>query len=164
MLIKGYIKEAILMKRLLLAIFITMCFISIVAGVTDSSTVTMTIKPRIVISDVADVNFDNVVPAQGHETVSLPFDIPITVQSNKDWQIDASGTDSGYMMSGSTSLGNPLRVKDKDGTIIELTSPVVVNSGTKPGTTFSTTFAQFFGWNDGPGDYQITLTFSATQI
>lgn len=155
--------------KIILALIAAMCLAGIGDAVEDECTVSTQVKAKITISDVANVDLGDLYPDSPFKMYVSP-EIPITVESNKDWQVKVKATPGdGKMTDGTNSLNNCLMILcnyyGSQGWGAVLGNPRIIYApGTKPGTTFNTRLSQTVVYADTPSDYSIILTFSATQL
>jgi len=154
------IQEGALIRPIFIFLSISLAFIlfSIAWAVDDSAIVSATVNPKIVV-DSPDIKFDPLKPGD----IAYTDEFEVVVSSNKNWQLDVSAANGGYLaMSGGLKLANPLLIR-KASSYIDMTSQKNMMNGAKPGGILSSELMQIVLYYDSPGEYSTTLSFIATQ-
>ena len=144
------------MSKLFNILAIAVCLFGLAAGIDDTSTVSATVNAKITISDVADVGLGAFDPG----TTATSGNMPVTVQSNKNWQVDVSAAGTG--------LSTAMQIKNEAAAFVDLDftdprTPTLFYDDIKPGASFNTAVQQAATYSDDPALYTVTLTFAATQ-
>jgi hypothetical protein len=157
-------KLLILVGVLLGVLVLSLGLVSVAMAATDTTPVSGTISETITVDAPASITL-TFSPGQTAESAAQT----ITVQNNVAVNVkvkDQAETTPGYMKAGATSLASPLQVKGGDLiSYAAVTTEQTLKSNWAPGENNQITdfyVQQAVAWTDPPGDYSLTLVFTAS--